>query len=123
MRKFEAKFILASLALWGSSSRRRPELNKLSRRACATLCLGELAPEKKSNNHSFSIGQNDDFYLIEAIKNYFEVSNKVINPYGSFYYLEVYKKEVLSKIILHCINYPLLGDKLESLKKISKKLS
>lgn len=78
---------------------------------------------RKSNNHSFSIGQNDDFYLIEAIKLYFEVTNKVRNPYGNFYFLEVYKKEVLSKIIVHCNNYPLLGQKLESLKKFSIKLS
>ena len=80
------------------------------------------AGTRKTNNHSFSIGQNDDFYLIEAIQQYFEVTNKVRNPYGKFYFLEVYKKEVLLKIITHCTNYPLLGEKLESLKKFSKKL-
>ena len=77
---------------------------------------------RKSNNHSFSIGQNDDIYLIEAIKQYFEVTNKVRNPYGKFYFLEVYKKEVLARIITHCINYPLLGEKLESLKKFKDKV-
>lgn len=77
---------------------------------------------RKSNNHSFSIGQNDDLYLIEAIQQYFEITNKVRNPYGKFYFLEVYRKEVLLKIITHCTNYPLLGEKLESLKKFSKKL-
>ncbi len=77
---------------------------------------------RKSNNHSFSIGQNDDLYLINAIKQYFEVTNQIRNPYGKFYSLEVYKKEVLLKIIGHCTSYPLLGEKLESLKKISKKL-
>lgn len=77
---------------------------------------------RKSNNPSFSIGQNDDFYLIEMIKHYFKVTNKVRNPYGNFYSLEVYKKDVLSKIIIHCTNYPLLGEKLESLNKFSKKL-
>jgi hypothetical protein len=74
---------------------------------------------RKYNNHSFSIGQNDDIYLIDAIKQYFKVTNKVRNPYGKFYLLEVYKKEALLKIITHCTNYPLLGEKLESLKKIS----
>lgn len=73
--------------------------------------------KKISNNHSFSIGQNDDFYLVNAIKQYFQVTNKVRNPYGKFYYLEVYKKEVLLRIISHCNNYPLLGGKLESLKE------
>ena len=77
---------------------------------------------RKSNNHSFSIGQNQDIYLIDAIRQYFEVNNKVRNPYGKFYYLEIYKKEILLKIITHCTNYPLLGEKLESLKKFSQKL-
>ena len=77
---------------------------------------------RKSNDHSFSIGQNDDLYLIEAIKQYFEVTNKVRNPYGKFYFLEIYKKIVLLKIISHCTNYPLLGEKLESLKNFSQKL-
>jgi len=72
---------------------------------------------RKTKAHSFSIGQNDDVYLIDAIKQYFEVSNKVRNPYGNFYFIEVYKKEVLAKIVEHCTNYPLLGEKLESLKK------
>ena len=78
---------------------------------------------RKAKNHSFSIGQNDDFYLIEAIKQHFKVTNKVRNPYGNFYFLEIYKKEVLSQIINHCTDYSLLGEKLESLKKFSQKLS
>ena len=77
---------------------------------------------RKNNNHSFSIGQNHDFYLIDAIKQFFGVTNKIINPYGKFYFLETYKKQVLLNIINHCTNYPLLGEKLESLKKINKKL-
>jgi hypothetical protein len=77
---------------------------------------------RKSNNHSFSIGKNDDLYLIIAIKQYFEASNKVRNPYAKFYLLELYKKEVLLKIITHCNNFPLLGEKFESLKKFSQKL-
>lgn len=84
---------------------------------------GSPKGRRKSNNHSFSIGQNDDVYLIEAIKHYFEITNKVRNPNGKFYFLEVYKKEALLKIITHCRNYPLLGEKLESLKKFSQKLS
>ena len=77
---------------------------------------------RKTKAHSFSIGQNDDVYLIDAIKQYFEVSNKVRNPYGNFYFLEVYKKEVLAKIVAHFTNYPLLGEKLESLKKFNEKI-
>ena len=70
-----------------------------------------------NNTLSFSIGQNNDFYLINAIKQKFEASNKVRNPSKDFYSLEVYKKEILYKIIKHCLNYPLLGEKAVSLKK------
>jgi len=72
------------------------------------------------NNHSFSIGQNNDFYLIDAIKQKFEATNKIRNSYKHFYSLEIYKKEILSKIINHCLNYPLLGEKSISLNKFIK---
>jgi LAGLIDADG endonuclease len=75
-----------------------------------------------AKNHSFSIGQNDDFYLIEAIKQHFEATNKVRNPYDKFYCIEIYKKEILLKIINHCNNYPLMGEKLISLQKFSKEI-
>lgn len=77
---------------------------------------------RKSNNHSFSIGQNEDFYLIDAIKQFFSVTNQIRYTNSKFYFLEIYKKEVLLKIITHCTNYPLLGQKLESLKVFHKKL-
>jgi hypothetical protein len=78
----------------------------------------------KHNNCYFSIRQNDDIYLINAIKEYFEVTNKVKNTgcKNKIYFFEVYKKEVLLKIINHCINYPLLGEKLESLNTLNQKL-
>lgn len=78
---------------------------------------------EKSNNHFFSIGQSKDFYLINTIKQYFKIISKIKNPYGEFYFLQVYNKEVLLKIITHCSRYPLLGEKLESLKKLNKELS
>lgn len=77
---------------------------------------------RKNNNHSFSIGQNHDLYLIDAIKQFFGVTNKIRNPYSKFYFLEIYKKQVLLNIIKHCTYYPLLGEKLESLKRINQKL-
>lgn len=77
---------------------------------------------RKSNNPSFSIGQNDDIYLIEAIKEYFKITNKIRNSYDRFYFLEVYKKQVLLKIINHCTKNPLLGEKSKSLKTLSEKL-
>ena len=77
---------------------------------------------RKSNNHSFSIGQNDDLYLIKAIKQHFGITNKIRNQYAKFYSIETYKKKSLLDIIIHCNNYFLLGEKSESLNKFSKRL-
>ena len=76
---------------------------------------------RKNNNHSFSIGQNDDIYLIKAIKQFFGATNIVRNPSRNFYFLEIYKKETLNKILDHFDNYPLLGEKAESLLKFKSK--
>lgn len=78
---------------------------------------------RESKYHSFSIGQNDDKYLIEAIKKYFEAINIVRNPYKNFYSIEIYRKEIIRKIILHCTNYPLLGGKLDALIIFSKEFN
>lgn len=75
---------------------------------------------RKNDNHSFSIGQNYDIYLIKAIKQYFEITNLIKNPFGNFFFIEVYKKEILKKIINHCYFYPLLGEKAESLKNFNQ---
>lgn len=77
---------------------------------------------RKNNNHSFSIGQNDDLYLINAIKQFFGATNAVRNPYSNFYSIEIYKKETLKFLLNHFNNYPLLGEKAESLQKFHKKL-
>ena len=85
-------------------------------------------------NHSFSIGHKDDAYLIQAIRDFFGCAscaaqegtpskeNVVRNPYGKFHSVKIYKKQILLDIIDHCTRYPLLGGKLESLKKLAKKL-
>ena len=71
---------------------------------------------RKNNNISFSIGQNKDIYLINAIKQFFGAENEVRNPSRKFYTIEIYRKETLSNIINHFNSYPLLGEKAESLK-------
>nr|YP_009240556.1 LAGLIDADG endonuclease [Pyronema omphalodes]AMO66528.1 LAGLIDADG endonuclease [Pyronema omphalodes] len=78
---------------------------------------------RKSNNHSFSIGQNDDLYLMNAIKQFLGTTNTVRNPHRNFYSLEIYKKEqlrLIKKFINHFNNYPLLGEKAESFQKFSQ---
>ncbi len=74
---------------------------------------------RKSNNHSFSIGQNDDLYLIKGIKEFLGATNKIRNPYKNFYSLEIYKKESLFYIRNHFKFYPLLGEKAESFKNFN----
>lgn len=73
------------------------------------------------NNHSFSIGQNDDLYLIKAIKEFLGAKNIIRNPSRNFYFLEIYKKEILKKILDHFNDYPLLGEKAESALKFKSK--
>lgn len=77
---------------------------------------------RKTNNLSFSIGQNYDIYLINIIKEYFKATNVVRNPNGNFYILDIYKKETLKLIIDHINNNPLLGEKAESFYIWEKKL-
>lgn len=72
---------------------------------------------RAGNNHSFSIGQKKDKFLIEMIKDYFNCSNNIRILKDDFYLLEVYKKESLRKIVNHCLSSknPLLGAKAKSL--------
>ena len=83
---------------------------------------------RKNNNHSFSIGQKTDKYLLESIKLYFDAKNMIreikaidrsnILKYPrellDFYLLEIYRKETLFKIIDHFNKFPLLGNKNDS---------
>ena len=71
---------------------------------------------------SFSIAQNNDIYLLNLIKKHFGVSNMIRKPYKNkeLYSLEIYRKDVLKKIIHHCEVYPLLGAKYDSLLKFKK---
>lgn len=77
---------------------------------------------RQTKNSSFSIGQNKDVYILNLIKTHFDASNKIRSPYKDkdFYSLEIYRKDVLNKIIHHCETYPLLGAKYDSLLKFKK---
>ena len=102
---------------------------------------------RKNGNYSFSIGQKDDFYLIEYIKQYFNITSKTrkislkINNSSSsnlnsdlnsnlnsnlkksnhdFWLIETYNKTSLMKVFDHFLNYPLLGEKNLSLIKLNQ---
>lgn len=68
-----------------------------------------------NKNNSFSIGQDKDRYIIEAIKDYFKLNVGVRNSKKNFYSIETYSKISLAKVINHCTIYPLLGNKSQSL--------
>jgi hypothetical protein len=73
-----------------------------------------------NKNNTFWIEHNNDFYIMQAIKLFFNLNVIVKNPNKNFYSIEIYKKETLNRIINHCINYPLLGEKSQSLDKFIK---
>ncbi len=77
---------------------------------------------RQNKYSSFSIAQNNDIYILNFIKTHFGVSNMIRKPYRDkfFYSLEVYRKDVLNKIIHHCEIYPLLGAKNNSLLKFKQ---
>ena len=69
------------------------------------------------NNHSFSIGQKNDKYLLDQIKDHFNIKNQIKNVGDNFWFIEVYRKSVIRDIIIHCTRYPLLGEKILSFNK------
>jgi cytochrome c oxidase subunit 1 len=74
-----------------------------------------------SNNHSFSIEQYNEKYLLEAIKTHFDIKSEVRKIKNNFWFIEVYNKLTLKKIIHHCVQYPLFGEKLLSFIKFKEK--
>lgn len=69
---------------------------------------------RNNNNHSFSIGQNNDYYLIDSIKTHFQIISQVRNPYKNFWLVETYRHSTFINIIEHLNKYPLLGEKSNS---------
>ena len=57
------------------------------------------------------------FFILDKIKNHFNVTNQVRIIDDKFWFIEIYKKSALIKIINHCIEYPLLGEKRLSFNK------
>jgi cytochrome c oxidase subunit 1 len=68
-------------------------------------------------NHYFAI--KNDYYLLKYIKDFFSVTAKIKNS-NKIFIIKIYNKEILNKIISHCLHYPLLGEKLNSLDKFIK---
>lgn len=70
--------------------------------------------EKRKGSPSFSIGQKNDFFILESMKYYFEVFNVKIKDstqISNFYSLEFWNLHSLKLLKIHCQKYPLLGEK------------
>jgi len=66
---------------------------------------------RKNGNHSFSISQKYDSYILENIRQYFGAKNILRTQRVNLYILEIYRKDILRSIFHHCSIYPLLGEK------------
>ena len=72
----------------------------------------------KKYTYCFNIGQNNDLYLLEAIKNYFASTNKIsLRLNANYYVIDMYGIQVRNKLISHFQKYPLLGAKQDSFSK------
>lgn len=69
---------------------------------------------RKNNNHSFSLSQKNEIYLMEEIKKILKASNKIRRTKDNMYILEIYKKETLLEIKEFFKEHPLLGEKKNS---------
>ena len=82
---------------------------------------------RQNGSHSFSIGQNKDVQLIDAIRTYFKSSNKIrvipkLESVDHFYLLEIANKRCIAFIIAHIQEYPLLGEKHQSFLRFCNKI-
>jgi len=77
---------------------------------------------KKDNSYyySFSIKHNNDYYILYSIYNLCNMTVKIKNIHDKSYFLKTYKKEIINKIINHCISYPLLGEKSKYINQFKK---
>ena len=78
---------------------------------------------KTNKKRFFYIKQDSDYYLLQTIKTFFNISVPVRNPSKNFFFLECYKEKTLIKVISHCTKYPLLGDRSQLLLKYTKVFS
>lgn len=63
---------------------------------------GCLSITKKSCHFSIAHG---DYYILDAIKQFFLVTNKIKNSQKNTYILKIYNHKIIKKIINHCNNY------------------
>lgn len=77
---------------------------------------------RKVKTKSFSIGQKEDKGVLESIKKYFKIENKIYLKKNNFFLLEVFKSSILHNILEHIEKYPLLGAKNNSFQIFKKEI-
>ena len=76
---------------------------------------------RETGKKSYSISQENEKHIIEAIREYFRVENVVrFKEKPEKYTLEIYSRAKLEAIREHLRKYPLLGEKHESYLKFYK---
>lgn len=80
---------------------------------------GSWAKRTGSIGFSFSISQNYDRYILEAILEYFNQSHLAIGVPDKkiLYFIEIGNAVGVEKVVNHCLNYPILGYKYFQLSK------
>lgn len=77
-------------------------------------CFSKTAKEKLS----FSIAQKYEINLITCIKEFFQATSyQTLYRANELFEIKIYNKDCLKRIVAHCTNFPLQGDKKESLEK------
>lgn len=84
---------------------------------------GTLKPKLAfKTNMSFSVSQKHDAQLIAYISRHFKATNQIRQVTGNVWIWEVYKLDVLNRIMVHCVNFPLLGAKSQSLARFKQQV-
>ncbi len=86
---------------------------------------GSFSVRSGAVGFSFSVSQTNDFYLIEAIRNFFNQNHlKVQIKKGTnmpLYLFEMYNQKGIETLVEHCLTYPLLGHKYFQLAQVIDK--
>ena len=69
---------------------------------------------RKNGNQSFSVSQKTDKLMIESVKAYFKIPNKILQKKDGTFVLETYNSKNCFSIIEFFESYPLKGEKNES---------
>ena len=77
---------------------------------------------RKNSNQSFSVSQKDGKFIIDSIKTFFEIPNKVLQKKCGTFVLETYNSRCCFQVSNFFENYPLKGEKMVSFSRFKDHL-